>query len=126
MLFDFLANVEDRHGGNYLVSGDKLYSIDHEYSLEVTPPTGAWDNLSNNEDLLALRQGGRAAPFEPKALQEMAAAAPALAKVLRGKGLDAEAVSLEQRGDLLHRLSQGGEPATVEELGRLAGASLKG
>ncbi len=37
-LAGFLTGTADRHGGNFIVSGDRLVSIDHEFSLWNPPP----------------------------------------------------------------------------------------
>ncbi len=104
-MFSFLLALEDRHNGNYMVEGDRLVSIDHEFSLGRTmdrignPVEFADPDEEAAEKLLVrgplrFRYGGgglgsekyapRDAPISPRAAREVASVAGRIAQAVEG------------------------------------------
>ena len=115
LLFSVLAGVEDRHLGNYMIEGDRLVSIDHEFSLwprDMTSPLSG-DALINN-DLTYLRPDG--AEFDRSVIGEMVDAAGQVARRLRDAGGVASARWVLLHGEALDRLRRGDQPANQATL----------
>lgn len=106
ILFSFLAGINDRHLGNYLVKGNQLTSIDNEF-MDVNKGSRNLDDLTDN--LLFRRRKGdndnTNVKLDSAAIADMAEKSEAIAKVFREEGRHEQAEQTVERGHLLKKLA---------------------
>jgi hypothetical protein len=108
ILFSYLANVIDRHEGNYWVTPDKkLYSIDHEWAF-MGKPDNLKDAINTEMNTLYLEhKDGDGLPTD-RAAKDLLGAAPRMVEFLRQGGRESEAAALEARSKTLQSYVDGG------------------
>jgi hypothetical protein len=131
LLFAFLADVDDRHLGNYVLSGGKLYSIDHEFAFESPDAETSAGRLAGGElfDAVGGPSGktpgrGYHYPVPAAVARGLAAAAPGMAETLRARGMAPQADDVAARGRVLASLARDPSP-TVGGLLRRLGWHMK-
>lgn len=122
-LFNFVLGVEDRHPGQFMVSGDRLASIDHDFCLwkqwslfknEFRDPRhqGAADAWEAGP--LLYRPGGRdQAVFDPAIVKEMAARKRAVVLLVNRKFPDAAHV-VDRHFRVLERMASTGQTSVAD------------
>jgi hypothetical protein len=102
IFFSYLADIGDRHTGNYMIANGRLLSVDHEYSMSSSTTYGPSTNHIKDNDLFqkkraAMRVNLLDVQLDHKVAGEMVKSGDAMLRMLRSHGMENEADYLEMR-----------------------------
>jgi hypothetical protein len=125
ILFAYLADVSDRHSGNYLIQDGKLTSIDHEFSFATRGESSAArarNAITDNTLFFTSAAPGRGADLPIKeSLNHFLGKAPQMEDFLRQLGLKEAADVTRYRAGMLAKVKGEKNPTLhhlLEAIGR--------
>jgi hypothetical protein len=138
LLFAYLADLSDRHLGNYFVSNNKLYSIDHEFGYDVHETDQHFQKREQigrvfDNELFKLVGGPRHLtagqgydyPLPQSVVKGFAETASKMEATLREQGLHAEADAFAKRRAVVDGLATETKPTMGTLLERIGDPNAK-